>query len=118
MIYVLLLALLSGMLAFQVAGTVMYAYIEQVYLSEEACAQREKELLDSFAGYVKENAVQSTDSESLKQWCQAQNDVYLTIYREDNSLYDEEESMSSLFEDSSDSSGGEYSDAELAGRGF
>lgn len=113
MIYVLLLALLSGMLAFQVAGTVMYAYIEQVYLSEEACAQREKELLDSFAGYVKENAVQSTDSESLKQWCQAQNDVYLTIYREDNSLYDEEESMSSLFEGSSDSSGGEYSDAEL-----
>lgn len=110
MIYVLLLALLSGMLTFQVVGTVIYTYIDQVYLSEEACAQREKGLLDSFATYVKENAVKSTDSESLKQWCQTQNDVYLTIYREDTSLYESDDSVGSLFEGSSDE---EYTDAEL-----
>ena len=110
MIYVLLLALLSGMLTFQVVGTVIYTYIDQVYLSDEACAQREKGLLDSFASYVKENAVKSTDSESLKQWCQTQNDVYLTIYREDTSLYESDDSVGSLFEGSSDE---EYTDAEL-----
>ena len=40
MVAVLLTALVVGTILFQLTGTIVNTYIEQVYLSEEACAQR------------------------------------------------------------------------------
>ncbi len=58
--------------------------INNVFLSDEAEAQRDKELYESFVTFVEENNVASTDSEKFDEWINQYNDnVYLTIYRED-----------------------------------
>ena len=76
----LVLAVLSSLFSFY---TGIYV-INQVFLSEEAEAQRDKELYESFVTFVKENNVASTDSGKFDEWInQYNNNVYLTIYRED-----------------------------------
>ena len=76
----LVLAVLTSLFSFY---TGIYV-INQVFLSEEAEAQRDKELYESFVTFVKENNVASTDSEKFDEWInQYNNNVYLTIYRED-----------------------------------
>ncbi|MBR6552377.1 MAG: HAMP domain-containing histidine kinase [Clostridia bacterium] len=76
----LVLAVLTSLFSFY---TGIYV-INQVFLSEEAEAQRDKELYESFVMFVKENNVASTDSEKFDEWInQYNNNVYLTIYRED-----------------------------------
>ena len=72
----LVLAVLTSLFSFY---TGIYV-INQVFLSEEAEAQRDKELYESFVTFVKENNVASTDSEKFDEWInQYNNNVYLTI---------------------------------------
>ena len=76
----LILALLASMIAFTVGNIV----VDEFFLSEEAEAQRDTELYQSFVDFVEQNNVASTDSEKFDEWISQYNDnVYLTIYRED-----------------------------------
>ena len=52
MVAALLTALMVGTILFQLTEAIINTYIEQVYLSEEACAQRDHALLEDFVRYV------------------------------------------------------------------
>ena len=54
MVAALLTALMVGTILFQLTEAITNTYIEQVYLSEEACAQRDHALLEDFVRYVDE----------------------------------------------------------------
>lgn len=76
----LVLGFASSMIAFEISNLV----IDEFFLSEEAEAQRDVELYQSFVSFVEDNNVSSTDSEKFDEWISQYNDnVYLTIYRED-----------------------------------
>ena len=75
-----ILAVISALVAFYVGEFV----VDEVFLSEEAEAERDVELYQSFVAFVEEENVASTDSEKFDEWISQYNDrVYLTIYRED-----------------------------------
>ena len=76
----LVAALLSAGLTFEIGEHV----INEMFLSEEAEAERDVELYESFVEFVDVNNVASTDSGKFDEWINQYNDnVYLTIYRED-----------------------------------
>ena len=76
----LILALLASMIAFTVGNIV----VDEFFLSEEAEAERDVELYQSFVAFVEENDVASTDAEKCDEWISQYDDrVYLTVYRED-----------------------------------
>lgn len=61
--------------------------VDEFFLSEEAEAQRDVELYQSFVSFVEENNVASTDTEKFDEWISRYEDkVYLTVYRE-NKVY-------------------------------
>lgn len=75
-----ILAVISSLVAFYVGEFV----VDEFFLSEEAEAERDVELYQSFVAFVEEENVASTDSEKFDEWISQYNDrVYLTIYRED-----------------------------------
>lgn len=75
-----ILAVISSLVAFYVGEFV----VDEFFLSEEAEAERDVELYQSFVAFVEEENVASTDSEKFDEWISRYNDrVYLTIYRED-----------------------------------
>ena len=75
-----ILAVISSLVAFYVSEFV----VDEFFLSEEAEAERDVELYQSFVAFVEEENVASTDSEKFDEWISQYNDrVYLTIYRED-----------------------------------
>ena len=76
----LVLGIASSMIAFEISNLV----IDEFFLSEEAEAERDVELYQSFVTFVEENNVASTETEKFDEWISQYNDnVYLTIYRED-----------------------------------
>ncbi len=76
----LVLALFASVVTYEIGNIV----IDEFFLSEEAEAQRDVELYQSFVKFVEDNNVASTDSEKFDEWISQYNDsVYLTIYRED-----------------------------------
>ncbi len=76
----LVLALFASVVTYKIGNIV----IDEFFLSEEAEAQRDVELYQSFVKFVEDNNVASTDSEKFDEWISQYNDsVYLTIYRED-----------------------------------
>lgn len=75
-----ILAVISSLVAFYVSEFV----VDEVFLSEEAEAERDVELYQSFVEFVETERVASTDTEKLDKWISQYKDrVYLTIYRED-----------------------------------
>lgn len=75
-----ILAVISSLVAFYVGEFV----VDEFFLSEEAEAERDVELYQSFVAFVENENVASTDSEKFDEWISQYNDrVYLTIYRED-----------------------------------
>lgn len=75
-----ILAVISSLVAFYVGEFV----VDEVFLSEEAEAERDVELYQSFVEFVETERVASTDTEKLDKWISQYKDrVYLTIYRED-----------------------------------
>ena len=115
MVAALLTALMVGTIFFQLTETITNTYIEQIYLSEEACAQRDHALLEDFVRYVDEGQVNSKDNEALKIWCRRQEDVYLTIYRENNLVFETDGDQNSVWknEDQTNEISGEYTDAQI-----
>lgn len=76
----LLLAVLAAGVTYHVGGYV----VDEFFLSEEAEAERDVELYQSFVKFVEDENVASTQSEKFDEWISQYNDnVYLTIYRED-----------------------------------
>ena len=58
--------------------------VDEFFLSEEAEAERDVELYQSFVEFVEVNDVASNDSEKFDEWINQYDDtVYLTVYRED-----------------------------------
>lgn len=73
-------AVISSLVAFYVGEFV----VDEFFLSEEAEAERDVELYQSFVEFVETERVASTDTEKLDKWISQYKDrVYLTIYRED-----------------------------------
>ena len=76
----LVIGVFSSLFTFKVAEYV----VDEFFLSEEAEAERDVELYQSFIEFVEENDVASTDSEKFDEWISQYDDrVYLTVYRED-----------------------------------
>jgi signal transduction histidine kinase len=83
-ILAVLLALVVGIVASVFSFRIGVFVVDEFFLSEEAEAQRDTELYQSFVDFVEQNNVASTDSEKFDEWISQYNDnVYLTIYRED-----------------------------------
>ncbi len=79
-----LLALVLGVGASILSYEISSWVVSEFFLSEEAEAQRDVELYQSFVEFVKTENVASTDSEKFDEWISQYKDrVYLTIYRED-----------------------------------
>ena len=58
--------------------------VDEIFLSEEAEAERDVELYQSFVDFVEQNDVASTDTKKFDEWISQYDDrVYLTVYRED-----------------------------------
>ena len=76
----LILGLLSSFLTFEIGIRV----VDEFFLSEEAEAERDVELYQSFVDFVEQNDVASTDTQKFDEWINQYDDrVYLTVYRED-----------------------------------
>ena len=76
----LVIGVFSALFTFKVAEYV----VDEFFLSEEAEAERDVELYQSFIEFVEENDVASTDSEKFDEWISQYDDtVYITVYRED-----------------------------------
>lgn len=60
--------------------------LEHVYLSEEAVLRRQRQYIENFSDYVRENGLYSTDAGALSQWTEAQKYVYLVIYRGEETI--------------------------------
>ncbi len=79
-----LLALILGLLSSFVTFEVGIRVVDEFFLSEEAEAQRDVELYQSFVDFVEQNDVASTDTKKFDKWISQYDDsVYLTVYRED-----------------------------------
>ena len=79
-----LLALILAVLASMITFTVGNIVVDEFFLSEEAEAERDVELYQSFVAFVEENDVASTEAEKFDKWISQYDDrVYLTVYRED-----------------------------------
>ncbi|MBO5856812.1 MAG: HAMP domain-containing histidine kinase [Clostridia bacterium] len=79
-----LLALILGMLSYFVTFEVGVRVVDEIFLSEEAEAERDVELYQSFVDFVEQNDVASTDTKKFDEWISQYDDrVYLTVYRED-----------------------------------
>ncbi len=84
LVFCVLLALVLGVGASILSYEISSWAVSEFFLSEEAEAQRDVELYQSFVEFVKTENVASTDSEKFDEWISQYNDnVYLTIYRED-----------------------------------
>ncbi|MBO7179789.1 MAG: HAMP domain-containing histidine kinase [Clostridia bacterium] len=76
----LVLAMVSSIITFEIGIYV----VDEFFLSEEAEAERDVELYQSFVDFVEKNDVASTDTEKFDEWISQYDDnVYLTVYRED-----------------------------------
>jgi signal transduction histidine kinase len=79
-LFALIMGLLSSFVAFQVGVIV----VDEFFLSEEAEAERDVELYQSFVEFVEKHDVASTDTKKFDEWISQYDDrVYLTVYRED-----------------------------------
>lgn len=107
------LAFISSVVTFEIGALV----VDEFFLSEEAEAERDVELYHSFVKFIEENNVSSTDSEKFDEWISQYNDnVYLTIYREDRVfLKDFEISGDEIVvpDDGQDDASGENSESSL-----
>lgn len=74
------MGLISSFVTFEVGVRV----VDEFFLSEEAEAERDVELYQSFVHFVEKNDVASTDTKKFDEWISQYDDrVYLTVYRED-----------------------------------
>ena len=74
------MGLISSFVTFEVGVRV----VDEIFLSEEAEAERDIELYQSFVDFVEQNDVASTDTKKFDEWISQYDDsVYLTVYRED-----------------------------------
>ena len=74
------MGLISSFVTFEVGVRV----VDEFFLSEEAEAERDVELYQSFVDFVEKNDVASTDTKKFDEWISQYDDrVYLTVYRED-----------------------------------
>ena len=79
-----LLALILGLFSSFVTFEVGVRVVDEIFLSEEAEAERDIELYQSFVDFVEQNDVASTDTKKFDEWISQYDDrVYLTVYRED-----------------------------------
>ena len=62
-----------------------------------------------------EGQVDSKDNEALKTWCRRHEDVYLTIYRENNLVFETDGDQNSTWknDDQVGEISGEYTDAQI-----
>ncbi len=67
-------------------------FIENVLLDEERMADNQIELLLSFADYVKENNIASTESEKFDKWLEEHDNASLTVFRESEKVLGDDES--------------------------
>ena len=74
------MGLISSFVTFEAGVRV----VDEFFLSEEAEAERDVELYQSFVDFVEKNDVASTDTKKFDEWISQYDDrVYLTVYRED-----------------------------------
>lgn len=78
------LALISGMLV----GLLGNGLIQTVYMSEEACEERCREILDEFETFVTEQDLEVKQGRDIVTWTKKQNKVYLMISDESRVLLD------------------------------
>ncbi len=101
--------------AFITYNTGIYV-VEEFFLSEEAEAERDIELYQSFVEFIEENHVSSDESEKFDEWISQYDDkVYLTVYREDEVFLNDFEISGEEFlnNDKTDTSSGENTDDSL-----
>jgi signal transduction histidine kinase len=63
-------------------------YMENVYRSEEKTEARAKKQVESFATYVTNHGVKSSDSEGIKKWQEKHEDIYIVVYKNDRLVFD------------------------------
>ena len=56
-------------------------FVEERYLSPEACYRRQLEYIRDLDSYVQANGLSSSDAEALETWARAQKYVYLALYK-------------------------------------
>lgn len=103
LVLAVVLALASGMLV----GALGNGLIQTVYLSEEACEERCRKILDEFESYVTELGLEVRQGKEIASWAREQNDVYLMISDEnrvvlDSGWWDDEEYYSVFEEEASE----------------
>ena len=75
-----------GVVIFLVLNLVSYSYIENVYVSDEARAEREIRYVENLQAFITENALSSEDTERIAEWTRDDGYVYVEIYK-DGKLY-------------------------------
>lgn len=75
-----------GVVIFFVLNLVTYSYIENVYVSEEARAERERKYVENLQNFVTDNRLSSEDTEKIAEWTRDDGYVYIEIYK-DGKLY-------------------------------
>ena len=101
LVLAVVLALTGGMLV----GLLGNGLIQTVYMSEEACEERCRKILDEFEAFVTEQDLEVNQGRDIVTWTMRQNKIYLMISDEDRVLLDsgwwEDGEYYSVFEEES-----------------
>lgn len=86
MVIVIIVALIVSFLVSAFAVFVGTKLIDNILLDEERLSNQQIELLLSFADYVKENNIASTESEKFDAWLSEHGNASLTVFRESGTV--------------------------------
>lgn len=75
-------------------------FIERYYLNDNAVSERTFQYLNSFENYVRENNISSYDTDKVATWAKQEQYVYLTIYKNDELIFESGQIEDSTLEES------------------
>ncbi len=81
------IALVLGIALYLASDAIATTFIDNIYLSEQNKAQREREYLQDLQAYIYDNEITSDETAKIGDWAKKNKYVYLLIYRGDELFF-------------------------------
>ena len=88
-----ILSALAGSLLFMGLNSLGYGVLDKMLLREDVILAREKDCIDSLQRYVTEHNLSTGDSKMLDAWSDRQNNLLITLYKDGERLYSNDEKV-------------------------